>query len=368
MINKFKKLSLGIMLTGVLVTTVPYTTYANLDSSNRQTEAPSSWAKSDIENAKTVGLIPNSIKGNYKRDITREEFSELAVNLYEKLSRKQVSVQGKNPFNDTKNSKVIIANQLGIIKGRGDGTFDPYEKITREEVSIVLYNTLKLAKPNNNYDEFPKLKFEDNNKIANWANKSVGYLYGIEVINGSADNLFQPKGYTTREESIILAKRMYDRVIESDRTSRGRLVASRTPVRTEELIQEESIREESSQAAKLKELLSKEMGKPYKWGATGPNNYDCSGLTYSIYGRLGTKIGRTSSSQINSGIPVEKNNLQYGDLVLFARDGKNINHVGIYVGDGNFVHSPQTGDVVKTTTLSSGYYANSYYAARRILK
>src|SRR5699024_2646703 len=122
-------------------------------------------------------------------------------------------------------------------------------------------------------------------------------------------------------------------------------------------------KQEDSERDKLKELISKELGKPYQYGATGPNSYDCSGLTYSIFGQLGISIPRVSRDQIKAGVQVAKSDLEYGDLILFARDGKNINHVGIYVGDGQFVHSPQTGDVVKVSTLSSGYYANSYYAA-----
>ena len=64
---------------------------------------------------------------------------------------------------------------------------------------------------------------------------------------------------------------------------------------------------------------------------------------------------------------VAKEDLAYGDIVLFARDGKNINHAGIYVGNGEFVHSPQSGDVVRITTLMSGYYADCYFTARRVL-
>jgi cell wall-associated NlpC family hydrolase len=72
--------------------------------------------------------------------------------------------------------------------------------------------------------------------------------------------------------------------------------------------------------------------------------------------------------QVTAGTYVTRENLQYGDLVFFARDGQNINHVGIYVGNGEFVHAPQTGDVVKKTTLETGYYDSCYFTARRVIQ
>lgn len=363
MTRRFKKLGVGLILTGVLITTVPHTTYARLNLSDKQIEAPSSWAKADIRGANTIGFVPDEIQGNYRETITREEFSELAVSLYEALSGRKVTVQVRNPFNDTNNSRVVIANQLGIMKGRGEGTFDPQGKITREEVSVVLFNTLKTAKPNNNYEGSFNSGFNDNSKISNWASDAVGYLYGIEVLNGNDDNLFNPKEYTTREESIILGKRIYDRVSESKRTSRGRL----TLTREVEIEEEVARNQEPSQKARLQELIAREMGKPYQYGAAGPNSYDCSGLTSSIFGKLGINIARRSIDQLNNGVPVARKDLQYGDLILFVRDGKTINHVGIYVGDNSFVHSPQTGDVVKVTKLER-YYDRSYYAARRLIR
>lgn len=368
MINKLKKISLVLTITISLISIAPQTTYANQNLSKQQINIPSNWAKADIDIASNKNLIPGSIDSNYRKSITREEFSELAVNLYEVLTKKEVTVQGNNPFIDTKNQKVIIANQLGIIKGKGERLFDPQEKMTREQASLVIYNTLQIARPRYNYENSNSAGFNDSAKISSWATKAVDYLYGIEVINGSDENLFGPNDETSREEAIILVKRLYDKVIEADRTSKNQITASRSGIRREDTTKETSSSQSNSQQAKLKDLISKELGKPYKWGATGPNSYDCSGLTYSIFGKLGIKLERSSRYQLNSGVPVSKKDLQYGDLVLFARDGKNINHVGIYVGDGKFVHSPQTGDVVKITTLNSGYYAKSYYAARRVIK
>lgn len=356
MTKRFKKISLVLMFTIIAAIVNPQNTYPSLAFSQEGMNTPSPWAKVEIEKAKEIDLIPEKIQGDYRKSITREEFSELAVSLYKALSGKEIILEGKSPFIDTQNPKIIMANKLGIVADKGDGIFAPDENITREQVSVILYRTLQVAKPRYEYSDYD-YRFRDYNMISIWARKAVGYLYGIEVISGVGDNRIDPKGYTSREQAIALAKRMYDKVKEAERASRNSITVSRSS----------TSRREDALRVKLKSLISNVLGKPYRWGAIGPNSFDCSGLTYYLFGQLGIKIPRTSKEQINVGTYVAKKDLEYGDLVLFARDGKNINHVGMYVGDGKFVHAPQSGDVVKITTLMSGYYANSYYTARRVL-
>lgn len=101
----------------------------------------------------------------------------------------------------------------------------------------------------------------------------------------------------------------------------------------------------------------KHLGKPYVWGATGPNSFDCSGFTSYVYRKAaGIDITRTTFSQVNVGRPVSRGDLKPGDLV-FPSAG----HVGIYVGGGNIIHAPQTGDNVKVSPIWN------FYAARRII-
>jgi cell wall-associated NlpC family hydrolase len=101
-------------------------------------------------------------------------------------------------------------------------------------------------------------------------------------------------------------------------------------------------------------------GKPYAWGATGPRSFDCSGLTVYSFRRAGIHLPRTSRMQATVGRPVSKAHLRPGDLVFFYRP---IGHVGIYIGNGQIVHSPTRGDVVKVTKLS---YMWGYTTARRV--
>jgi cell wall-associated NlpC family hydrolase len=105
-----------------------------------------------------------------------------------------------------------------------------------------------------------------------------------------------------------------------------------------------------------------QLGKPYSWGAAGPNAFDCSGLVVYCYSQLGISVPHSSRALYGMGTPVSLAELQPGDLVFFARGGR-IHHVGIYIGGGNFIHSPHSGDVVKIAPLSSH---SGYAGARRI--
>ena len=106
------------------------------------------------------------------------------------------------------------------------------------------------------------------------------------------------------------------------------------------------------------------LGVPYVWGGTTPNGFDCSGLVQYVYAQFGITVSRTSKEQSTNGWAVSRGELKEGDLVFFANN-QGIHHVGVYVGDGQFIHAPETGDVVKITALSE---RNDYYCARRIVE
>lgn len=112
------------------------------------------------------------------------------------------------------------------------------------------------------------------------------------------------------------------------------------------------------------EITKTYLGTPYVWGGTSPSGFDCSGLVQYVYRQLGISISRTSYTQVNDGRKVDKSELRAGDLVFFARKG-NVHHVGMYIGNGRFIHAPQTGDVVKISNLSD---RSDYYTARRIVE
>lgn len=112
---------------------------------------------------------------------------------------------------------------------------------------------------------------------------------------------------------------------------------------------------------KILETAYTKLGSPYVWGATGPNSFDCSGFTSWVYRQHGISLSRTAQSQSQGGTSVERGDLQPGDLVFFGSSSSRITHVGIYIGDGKMVHSPQTGDVVKISSLHKNYVCARRY-------
>jgi cell wall-associated NlpC family hydrolase len=104
------------------------------------------------------------------------------------------------------------------------------------------------------------------------------------------------------------------------------------------------------------------LGVPYVWGGASPGGFDCSGLVMYVFGQLGISLPHHAADQFNYGVPVSRDQLEPGDLVFF--DG--LGHVGIYIGGGQFVHAPHTGDVVKISSMNDSWYAATFVGARRL--
>ena len=120
---------------------------------------------------------------------------------------------------------------------------------------------------------------------------------------------------------------------------------------------------------KIVSLAKAQIGKPYAWGAEGPNSFDCSGLmTYIYKNAVGINLPRTSTEQSTFGTTVSRSNLQEGDLIFSSTNGTGkVSHVGIYVGNGEMIHSPKPGDVVKKTSINNSYWNSVYLWSKRVL-
>lgn len=119
-------------------------------------------------------------------------------------------------------------------------------------------------------------------------------------------------------------------------------------------------------AAAVVAAAQSKLGLPYVWGATGPNSFDCSGLTSWAYNQVGLWIGRTTWDQVERGVEVGWGEMIPGDLIFFNTDGY-CSHVGMYVGGGIMIHAPQPGSNVMYSNINSPYWRAVYLKTKRYL-
>lgn len=117
-------------------------------------------------------------------------------------------------------------------------------------------------------------------------------------------------------------------------------------------------------ASPIQDAVDKLLGIKYKYGGTTTSGFDCSGFTQYVFGLFDIELPHQSRSQAHLGYKVDKSELRVGDLLFFNTDGKQISHVGVYMGDGKFAHAANDG--VQETSLTDKYYAKRYVTARRI--
>ena len=113
---------------------------------------------------------------------------------------------------------------------------------------------------------------------------------------------------------------------------------------------------QTNRAAEIVHLARQQLGIPYLYGGDTPRGFDCSGLVYYIFRRVGVAVPRTTNAQLYASHPVNVQELRSGDLVFFEIAGNIQMHVGIYVGHGEFIHAPETGQPVSYAFLDSPYW------------
>ena len=205
----------------------------------------------------------------------------------------------------------------------------------------------------------------DPSKLTCAAPKSVAFGTMVKVLNTGTDRDNLVYKVTDRGGAIVIKDGVYhfDLLMKDKKTAYafgrrkgkaiiGQLVSSNQS-------------SSSGGNSKLVELAKSKLGCKYVWGATGENTFDCSGLTYWCHKQIGISIPRTSLEQSRSGKSVSKSDLQPGDLVFFKTTSAPVGHVGMYVGNGQFIHAPNKSKPVKYDSLSSSYYSSRYVCARR---
>jgi VCBS repeat-containing protein len=169
----------------------------------------SDWAKADLLTASKLGLTKPVQMKIFTANITREQFSEVAIKLYEALTGSTVSSVADNPFKDTNNQEILKAYSLGVVTGTANDTFSPADLITREQMAAMLMRVLdKSAK------SIPKgsvKAFADKNTFSSYAVNAIDFMSSIDVIKGVTEDTFGPKQNATIEQAVIMAKRLQEK-------------------------------------------------------------------------------------------------------------------------------------------------------------
>jgi len=169
----------------------------------------SPWAAPEIEKAMGYGLVPDSISDDFTGPITREEFAELAVRLYEIYTSLKAEPAPSGTFSDCTNPEVLKAFKLGIVNGIGNGKFDPKALTNRQQIAAMLNRVIKVIAPDADFSTAGAPTFADQKSVASYFLENVKFMSKKGIIKGS-DGKFNPLGTCTREQAVLMAVRSYE--------------------------------------------------------------------------------------------------------------------------------------------------------------
>lgn len=182
------------------------------------------WAYDEVTAAIENDLVPSYLQNLYLNDIKRGEMCDVVIQAMEAVLDKDIveivkdktgedihNYQHTYPFNDSTDLNVLAANKLGIVNGRGDGVFDPYANITRQEAAAMLMRAAKVLNMKAGGDG--NTTFTDSSQVASWAVEAVEYICRAGIMNGKGDS-FDPAGSYSREQSFMTIYRLFQRVME----------------------------------------------------------------------------------------------------------------------------------------------------------
>ncbi len=178
---------------------------------------PSSWAKTSVDTARSLKILPEHIDSNYKRNITRKEFCDLIANFIRvktgmsveyTCTKREISVASK-PFSDSNDYYVPYIAALGIINGYPDGTFRPKAAIKRQDAAIMLQRLAVFLEADSSA---AAATFADAARISAYAKPGVDYVSALGIMNGNANGTFSPMSNITREQAVITIMNAYNNI------------------------------------------------------------------------------------------------------------------------------------------------------------
>ncbi len=172
-------------------------------------DTPSDWAKETVDNAVKASLVNEQQRKRYRRDITREDFCEIAYNLPKIKNACEQLTGVVDNFTDTDNEKILQLCALGIINGVGNNKFSPDTYITREESATILERIMNKTMDNMSMTT-DYIIFDDDNEISDWARNSIQVMAHFGIMQGVGDNKFAPKETYTTEQAIATIFRVFN--------------------------------------------------------------------------------------------------------------------------------------------------------------
>lgn len=207
------------------------------------------------------------------------------------------------------------------------------------------------------------------NRVATASQGEKCYIIGVN--NGWYKVLYNNQTCYIRSDFLSLTEVPYENQASTSQPKYFRQGKAIGTVPTGSTSLSSSVTSSYHGAATGAEILSKAqsyLGTPYAYGGASPSGFDCSGFVYYVYGTFGISVGRTPAAQASAGTQVDKASLQVGDIVLFAgTGGSGITHAGIYAGNGQFIHSPNSRSTVSYSDLTSGYWSEHFYCGIRVV-
>ena len=333
----------------------PSTSYSIITSLSNGTKVnviSSSGGWSKITTGSTTGYVSNQ----YLSNSAPSSSSETSTTKY------VVANVGLNVRKGPSTSHAVVTTLANGTKVTVKSTSNGWSKITTGNITgYVSSSYLTSSKPStddNSTNETSTIKYVDANVGLNVRKvPSTSYAAITKLADGTKVTVKSTSNGWSKITTGNITGYVSSSYLTSKKPSSGSSSSSDSST--------------STSASKLISYAKKFLGKPYVWGAQGPNGFDCSGFTYYVFkNSAGITLPRTSSMQSKYGTAVSKSNLKPGDLLFFDTVGSNnggVTHCGIYIGNGQMIHAASGQGKVVINNINSSYYVNAYVNARRVL-
>lgn len=318
-------------------------------------------------------------------EFTREKMIDMLIKELVPLSKNlkaakdtiilEAYVDGKNVQEDY---KIAFATALenNLLSGFSEGDVQelkPESKATKEQAITILNNAYELVMSEREKymigipvtltggesEKKSIINIEVNNKGEITLSDVEEVEFYNLIVKDSNNELFYEKSFDSIQDLVI------DKELEKD-SAYTVIVGVKLFNDEEQYSLPFTFEYKGNIGEQIVEEVKKYLGVNYVWGGTTPRGFDCSGLTQYVCNAVGVSIKRVADDQWkHSGTYVTKSELEPGDLVYFGY-GNNATHVGVYVGDGQMIHAPHTGDVVRYADINNSYFKSRFLGGKRV--